>query len=337
LGTQQGFINIYQNPDAETPQAALTLYANTMAITAVNFSTNPTQITIPNHNLENGEIIYIQGTIWDGADPGLNNVIYSVSIPNTGTPAVADRNVVTLSIWDQASQNYNAVNISSSSTYIGGGRVTLFPKMNIRGKDFNPFQSQGKQFKLSYIDFQMDANIASPAIAATTIQLFVNSYLGEQANLISSNQELINSSQNCGFITGATKANPCQITSPDHSLITSTLIYIGNVKGMTQLNAAIYSITVVDSNNFTLDNTNSTGFSTYTSGGIWNTSAVNGQTYIPGSEYAWYRFYSTQFGQYLRIGLTYDDNLMNQLATHQTPMELNAMNIWFREGGRLIN
>jgi hypothetical protein len=328
-GTQQGFINIYQNPEAETPQPVTTLYAPTMAITAVNFSDNPTQITIPSHNLANGEIIYITGMLWSGTDPGLNNVIYNVTI--------VDANTVTLGIWDFASQNYNAVNIISSATYIGGGIVTLFPKMNIQGKDFNPFQSAGKQFKLSFIDFQMDANVLSPAIAATTIQLFVNSYLGEQANLINTNQELINSSQGCGFITNATQANPCQITSPDHSLTTGTLIYIANVQGMTQLNAAIYSITVVDANNFTLDHVNSTGFSTYTTGGIWNTSPVNGQTYIPGSEYAWYRFYSTQFGQYLRIGLTYDDNLMNQLATHQTPMELNAMNIWFREGGRLIN
>jgi len=183
----------------------------------------------------------------------------------------------------------------------------------------------------------MDANVLSPAIAATTIQLFVNSYLGEQANLISSNQVVMNSSQNSKWITGASNANPCQITSPDHSLLTGTMIYIANVQGMTQLNAAIYSITVVDANNFTLNNIDSTGFGSYTTGGIWNTSPVNGQTYIPGSEYAWYRFYSTQFGQYLRIGMTYNDNLMNQLATHQTPMELNAMNIWFREGGRLIN
>lgn len=327
LGTQQGFINIYQNPDAATPQPVNTLYATTMAITAVDFTAHPTKITIPSHNLENGEIIYITGTLWIGSDPGLNNTIYNVSI--------VDANTVTLGIWN--GENYDAVDIISSTVYIGGGRVTLFPKMNIVGKDFNPFQAQGKQFKLSYIDFQLDSNLFSPAIAAITIQLFVNSYLGEQANLIASNQELINSSQGCGFITVATKANPCQITSPNHSLITGTLIYIANVKGMTQLNAAIYSITVVDANNFTLDNTNSTGFSTYTGGGIWNTSPVNGQTYIPGSEYAWYRFYSTQFGQYLRIALTYDDSLMNQLATHQTPMELNAMNVWFREGGRLIN
>jgi hypothetical protein len=279
--------------------------------------------------LANGEIIYIQGTLWSGTDPGINNIIYNVT--------VVDANTITLAIWDFESQSYDAVDITSSAVYIGGGYVTLFPKMNIQGKDFNPFQNAGKQFKLSFIDFQMDANIASPAIAATTIQLFVNSYLGEQANLLNTNQELINSSQGCGFITNATQANPCKITSPNHSLITGTLIYIGNVKGMTQLNSAIYSITVVDANNFTLDNTDSSAFSAYTTGGIWNTSPVNGQTYIPGSEYAWYRFYSTQFGQYLRIGLTYDDNLMNQLATHQTTMELNAMNIWFREGGRLIN
>lgn len=329
LGTQQGFINIYQNPDAETPQAVTTLYANTMAITAVNFGVDPNRITIPSHNLQNNEIIYITGAIWSGTDPGLNNMIYNVTI--------VDANIITLSTWNQASQSYEAVNITSSAVYLGGGRVTLFPKMNIVGKDFNPFQGAGKQFKLSFIDFQMDSNLLSPAIAAVTIQLFVNSYLGEQANLIATNQELLNSSQNCGFITNATQANPCQITSPDHSLITGTLIYIANVQGMTQLNAALYTITVVDSNNFTLDNTNSTGFTAYTKGGIWNTSPVNGQTYIPGSEYAWYRFYSTQFGQYLRIGITYDDSLMNQLATHQTPMELNAMNLWLREGGRLIN
>ena len=329
-GTQHGFINIYQNPDAETPQPVTTLYAPSMAITGINLGVSPNQVTIPSHNLANGEIIYIQNTIWSGgSDPGFNNVIFSVT--------VVDVNTVTLAIWDFTSQSYDAVSFSSAATYIGGGVVTLFPKMNIQGKDFNPFQGAGKQFKLSFIDFQMDANLLSPAIAATTIQLFVNSYLGEQANLIATNQELINSSQGCGFITNATQANPCQITSPGHSLITGTLIYIANVKGMTQLNSAIYSITVVDANNFTLDNTDSTAFGAYITGGIWNTSPVNGQTYIPGSEYAWYRFYSTQFGQYLRIGLTYDDNLMNQLATHQTPMELNAMNIWFREGGRLIN
>ena len=70
LGTQAGFINIYQNPDAETPQPVTTLYAPTLAISAVNFGVNPTQITVPSHNLANGEIIYIQNTIWSGIIQG---------------------------------------------------------------------------------------------------------------------------------------------------------------------------------------------------------------------------------------------------------------------------
>jgi len=328
-GTPSGFINIYQNPDAETPVGSNNLYAPSMAVYAVDFTQHPTKFTIPNHNLENSEIIYIQSTIWTGIDPGINNMIYNVT--------VVDANSVTLSTWNQLSLSYDSVDITSSAVYIGGGVVTLFPKMNIVGRDFNPFQQSGKQFKLSFIDFQMDSNLFSPAIPATTIQLFVNSYLGEQANLISTNQELINSSQACGFITAAAQSNPCLITSPNHSLITGTNIYIANVQGMTQLNTTIYTITVVDSNNFTLNGIDATGYGVYTKGGIWNTSPVNGQTYIPGTEYAWYRFYSTQFGQYLRVAMTYDDSLMNQLATHQTPMELNAMNLWFREGGRIIN
>ncbi len=328
-GNQQGFITIYENPDAETPQPALLLYPSNLAISAVNFGVSPNVFTIPSHNLANGELIYISGMLWNGTDPGLNNQIYQVT--------ALSLNTVSLSEWDQASQSYFAIGLTSSAIYIGGGVLALLPKMNIVGKDFNPYQGQGKQFKLSFIDFQMDSNLAIPSIPAVTVQLFVNSYLGEQANLITGNQELINSSQQAGFITAATKSNPCIITSPDHSLISGTAIYIANVQGMTQLNSVIYTIQVIDANNFSLDATDSTGFGTYTKGGIWNTSPVDGQTYIPGSEYAWYRFYSTQFGQYLRIGLTYDDTLMNQLATHQTPMELNAMNCYFREGGRMVN
>lgn len=328
-GSQRGFINIYQNLDANTPQDATLLYAPAIDITAVDFTANPNKFTIPSHNLANGEIIYIQNMVWIGTDPGFNNKLYRVSI--------IDANNITLLTWNFEHQNYSSVFVSSAATYVGSGIVTLIPKMNIVGKDFNPFQEQGKQFKLSYIDFQMDSNLFSPAITATTVQLFVNSYLGLQGNLIGTNQQLINSSQNCGFITKATQANPCQITSPDHSLATGSLIYIGNVQGMTQLNFTLFTITVVDANNFTLNNIDSTGFTAYTTGGIWNTSPMFGQTYISGSQYAWYRFYSNLFGQYMRIGLTYDDNLMNQLATHQTPMELNAMNLWFREGGRIVN
>jgi len=75
-----------------------------------------------------------------------------------------------------------------------------------------------------------------------------------------------------GTITGATQANPAQITSPDHNLITGSVITISNVGGMVELNGNTYTITVVDANNFTLDGIDSSAFTAYTSGGSWTSS-----------------------------------------------------------------
>jgi len=63
-----------------------------------------------------------------------------------------------------------------------------------------------------------------------------------------------------GTITAATNANPAQITSANHGLITGSVITITGVLGMVQLNGNVYTITVVDLNNFTLDGIDSTAF-----------------------------------------------------------------------------
>jgi hypothetical protein len=329
-GNQQGFVFIYENQNASTTFPALTIFAPSLYIAAIANTATVTQFTVPSHNLANGEIIYITDTQWSGTNPGINNIIYNVT--------VVDANTISLGRWNGS--NYDAQLFTLASTYLGGGYIALFPKMNIVGKDFNPFQGKGKQFKLSYIDFQMDQNQNIPLLPAVTIQLFINAYIGTQANMFvgNTNQELLNSCLLTGFITNATRSDPCQITSIDHSLLSGTLIYISNIQGMTQLNSNQYTITVVDANTFTI-NIDSSGFSPFTIGttGIWNAMPTDGQLYQSGSQYAWYRFYSTQFGQYLRVAITYDDTLMNQLSTHQSDMELNAMNFWFREGGRLMN
>lgn len=72
-----------------------------------------------------------------------------------------------------------------------------------------------------------------------------------------------------GNITGATQANPCEITSVGHGLSTGNQVTISGIVGMTQLNGNTYTITVVDANHFTLNGVDSTGFTAYISGGIW--------------------------------------------------------------------
>ncbi len=68
-------------------------------------------------------------------------------------------------------------------------------------------------------------------------------------------------------ITAVTQANPCQITAVSHGRATGDYAMITSVGGMTQINDKIFTITVIDADNFTLDEVDSTGFATYTSGG----------------------------------------------------------------------
>lgn len=327
-GNQQGFISIYENQNAEAIIPSVTIYAPSLFIFGIDPTVSPAKFTIPNHNLANGELIYIFDTLWSGTDPLMNDSIYSVTI--------VDANNVTLSKFNGS--NYRSFNLNSSLNYIGGGLASLLPKINITGKDFNPYQSQGKQFKLSYIDFQMDANNEIPSINAFTVQLFVNSALNEQANLGGASELGVNSSIDSNFIFQIFQTNPCTVIVKNHSLTTGRLIRIANVLGMTQVNNKNFVITVVDANSFTLNGIDATGYGEYIPvSGIYNVYYRRGDTYQIGSQYAWYRFYSTQYGQYLRVSITYDDVLMNQVSTHQNSLELNAMNLFFRPGGVLIN
>lgn len=77
----------------------------------------------------------------------------------------------------------------------------------------------------------------------------------------------ITSTSGTASITAATQANPCQITASSHGLSTGSYVQITSVGGMTQINDKMFTVTVVDSSNFTLDGVDSSAFGAYTSGG----------------------------------------------------------------------
>jgi hypothetical protein len=71
------------------------------------------------------------------------------------------------------------------------------------------------------------------------------------------------------LISGATKANPCAITtSLNHGFVTGQVIGINGAVGMIQLNGLTPTITVTGPKSFTLNGVDSTGFGTYVSGGV---------------------------------------------------------------------
>ena len=74
-----------------------------------------------------------------------------------------------------------------------------------------------------------------------------------------------------GTVTGITLTSgfPVKITSTAHSLYTGYKVTFASVGGTTELNGNQYTITRVDANTFTLDNTDGANFTAWTSGGTW--------------------------------------------------------------------
>lgn len=332
-GNQQGYVNYYQYsgpqgfgiiPIDEQP----TLYISNVSVTS-----NELILTIPSHNLTTYEWIFITGLLFADnvtnlpVTTNLNNLIYQVRAITPDT--------VGLRRYDFQTNEYE-INFSytpdlTTNHYTGGGQVAILQNINVVTKDFNPFQMQGYQNKISFIDFLMD----------------------------------VPESRDPGAITGATNANPCVITSNSHGLYSGQMVSIRGVNGMTQLNSsAYYRIVVIDANRFSIP-VDSTNYGTYTLGGQWillgagmsvqlflnSSPSISGnlivgnrelkttQTppfYGPASLYAWYRFYASCAGQFVRVGIDFDDILMNTLTTHQQEWVLNAMNLWGRPGGKIM-
>jgi hypothetical protein len=244
---QQGFVHLYGYKTPDDPSLSVTGIANVGGLV---------ELTIPNHNLFSAEIIYLQGlmfidsTIFLPVSTSLNDVIYQVQI--------VDANTVSLAIWNTTTQSYETdfsyTPDLSTVIYVGGGEVTIFPKMNLITKDINLFQKAGVQTKLSRIDFLLEPQ---PNNAQVTVNLLLNASPAFSANI----------------------------------LITPT-----------------------------------------------NLSYQTNSDFDPqASDYLWFSYFQTLSAQYFRIQLTYDDDLMNTLATHQSDFTLYAINAWTRPGGRFAN
>lgn len=166
-GNQQGYVHYYGYTEFDDPS----LY-----ISAIDFTVTPIRLTIINHNLIQGDIIYITGILnADGSPNPLNdNFFYVVE---------DDVDHIFIMQWNFTSQMYEDVSaLNPPPTYIGGGQIALIPRLSVITKDFNPMQQAFKQFKLSYVDFLMDRNANSMSVL-----LYVNSSLSVQANVLTGN------------------------------------------------------------------------------------------------------------------------------------------------------
>lgn len=338
-GNAQGWIHFYQYPDAETTaDATVNMNENeSLSITGITLSAaSDISLKIINHNLEQNEIIYVTGLLF--VDEATDTAVTTNLNDNFYQVTITDDDNVTLKQWNFTTEQYETTshdNIAytpdpaDGDAYMGGGKIALVQNIDIMTKDFNPFIDQGSHIKMSYTDFMTDATPNS----SVSIDLFVNSSLSVKANILAGNQETETAINQFGNVTGATQANPGVFTAPSHGLQSGQIITFRDVGGMIEINGGLFTVTHVSENSFSIG-VDTSAFTTYTLGGQW--ISQDNRFYLPGSNYAWHRFYATCHGQYISYRIFYDDNLMNTIDTHQSGYELNAMQLWLRKGGRQI-
>lgn len=331
-GNQQGFCHFYGYPDAEAnPDSTIdAMDQESLAVMAVTAATT-IQLRVPNHNLSDDEFIYLTGMIYvvtASATPGsttLNDTIYGVK--------VEDINTITLTKWSVDDQKfYSEFEYTNVGTYMGGGVIALFPNMNIETKDFNPLKpSLGLNIKTSYIDFLFDASSPSPI----NVSLKMNTTLMAKGNLLVGNKNVETSNSKTGYVTNITQdalTFVVTVESKNHCLLTGDQITMENVLGSTELNEILYTVTFLTTDTFSIQA--SGAISPYAGGGYW--WQAKQQYFTLSAEYAWHRFYANAFGQFFSLILKYSNDQMNEISTHRQNFVLNAMQIWFRPGGKNI-
>ncbi len=258
-GNAQGYISYYLKKDVVQNEQSL-------SIQGINITTFPIILTVPNHNLLSGDVIYIEGMHFVTAlnvpippsGVSLNDSIYQV--------VFIDTNTISLNKWDATEEDYFqdfTFTPATTSLYVGCGEISLLPKMVIQTKDFNPYTQQGTQLKISYVDLLTDSQIITEeeipnTVPSVSINLYIDSAINQAANLI-----------------------------------------VGNKRLETSLPTPYYPKDLT-------------------------------------SDYSWHRFFATSAGQFMRIEITYDNALMNDIHTHQSNFTMNAMRLWVRPGARTV-
>lgn len=179
-GNQQGFVHRYGYTTSLDSGSQASL-----SITAVDLTLSPIQLTIPDHNLEDSEVIYVQDLQFVDSvtflplSTDLNDNFYIVQI--------IDKDTVALLKWNGtiAIGNFPFTPVTTA-IYVGGGVASLIPKLNVITKDFNIFQNKGLQTKMSYIDFMMQPTEES----AMTVNILINASPSVSGNMLVGNRNL---------------------------------------------------------------------------------------------------------------------------------------------------
>ncbi len=153
-GNQQGYIEYLD--EQTTNDASLTIVGIT------GNTTTATQITSPNHNMQTGAVISIDGIpVGTPFASTLNGNIFGVIVNTTNTFLLMKYNATTGKFSDPE--------LDPPATYIGGGQISVRDNFRIVSKKFN-FLEEGQNIQIGYIDVLMPTSVNG----AITLNIYVD-------------------------------------------------------------------------------------------------------------------------------------------------------------------
>lgn len=201
---------------------------------------NPVVITSNSHGFSNGDEVYITGVV---GMTQLNGKYY----------LVANKTANTFELTDQDGNNING---TAFTAYSSGGTVARIYELT------TPYAEADNLFLLRYTQNADTMYFVHPYYEPR--KLTRSGHASWSLSLFTRTADPFLSKKT---ITGASQANPCQITSVAHGLSTGDVVIIEGIVGMTQLNGRYFTITNTGANTFTLDGVNSTSYTAWSSGG----------------------------------------------------------------------
>lgn len=208
-----------------------------LVITAIT-KASAAQVTIPAHGFSLGDPLYFEGVVGMHQINGLEGTVASV----------VDVNNITVNI-----------NTTSFSTYSAGGTAAKIVEIA------SPF-TEAQLFELDYTQtndtmYLVHKDVQPRKLTRASHTSWTLAVYDIVSNPFGKTKAAAKN------ITAITAALPAVVTSNAHGYSNGDIVYIKDVKGMVEVNKKAYTVRNVTTNTFELQETDSTLFTAYSSGG----------------------------------------------------------------------
>ena len=151
------------------------------------------------------------------------------------------------------------------ASYTGAAITNMQNNVNeciwLEGNNVKKYSPTQGTTNIAFAFTTKDFDFGNPAITKKIKKIIVSYSTGIGLDSVSSDT---------GVITGLTSANPGVVTSASHGLSNGQVVRIDDVGGMTQVNDTLFTTANVDTNTFQLSGVDTSGYTSYSSGGTWS-------------------------------------------------------------------